>query len=231
MEYEGPGYFEQVLRSNNLPFHLIAIDRGDVIPQSIEQSSALVFMGGPMSVNDNLPWITQEIALIRQAREANMPVLGHCLGGQLISKALGGTVTANPVQEIGWFPVSKIPGKTTDDWLAGLPDEFMAFHWHGETFSVPEAATPLLQSEHCAHQAFAVGNILALQCHVEMTSEMVREWAQLHTAETAVTSPTVQNGEQMMEGLDIKIGELQQQAKRLYRRWLAPLTGPVNGRR
>jgi GMP synthase-like glutamine amidotransferase len=223
LECEGPGYLEQVLRQHQLPFDMVCIDRNDPIPQNIEHCSALIFMGGPMSVNDDLPWIAQELSLIRQAVAADLPVLGHCLGGQLISKALGGSIGANPVKEIGWLPVSKINNDAASDWLAELPEEFTAFHWHGETFSIPEGATPILQSRDCANQGFVTGNTLALQCHVEMTKEMVQEWTKLHAHEIRETSATIQSATEMTTEIDDKIAALQVQADRLYRRWLRPL--------
>ncbi|MBI5612474.1 MAG: type 1 glutamine amidotransferase, partial [Gammaproteobacteria bacterium] len=182
---EGPGYLADFLARRGLPQRLIRIDNNDPVPTSIDGFSALVFMGGPMSVNDDLPWIPPVLALIRQAVAADRPVLGHCLGGQLISKALGGAVTRNPVKEIGWLPVSRVNGPLAADWLDDLPAEFEVFHWHGETFSIPPGATRILTSRDCANQAFVIGKTLAFQCHVEMTSAMVREWARLGAAETA----------------------------------------------
>jgi len=223
LECEGPGYLEQVLQYYQLPYRLVCIDQNEAVPEGIDHCSALVFMGGPMSVNDDLPWIEPELALIRQAVAEDMPVLGHCLGGQLISKALGGSVGANPVKEIGWLPVSRITNPASTDWLAELPDEFIAFHWHGETFSIPNGASPILQSQHCPHQGFVMGNTLALQCHVEMTEDMVQEWAQLYAHEIGETSATVQNAAEMTRDIEQNISGLQMQADRLYRRWLKPL--------
>jgi GMP synthase-like glutamine amidotransferase len=223
IECEGPGYLDEVLSRLAIPSRLIAIDRNDAIPTTVEDCSGLVFMGGPMSVNDPLPWIGRELDLIRQAHAQGLPVLGHCLGGQLISKALGGTVSANPVREIGWHPVRKLPNDTAESWLDELPSGMEVFHWHGETFSVPEHAVCVLESDHCARQAFAAGNTLALQCHVEMTAPMVREWASLYRRELDDSSPAVQSSETLMEKLDERIATLQGVAERLYRRWLRPL--------
>jgi len=157
---EGPGYFGHFLQNYNIPFELVCIDTGESPPPQIDDVSALVFMGGPMSVNDDIEWIQQELTLIQQAVAADLPVLGHCLGGQLISKALGGSISANPVKEIGWLPVQKIPGAVADDWLAEFTDNSCLFHWHGETFSIPDTATAILRSEHCAHQGFALAQRL-----------------------------------------------------------------------
>jgi GMP synthase-like glutamine amidotransferase len=225
IECEGPAYLGEVLSRLSVPGKLIAIDRNDPVPAGVDDCSGLVFMGGPMSVNDPLPWIDQELELIRQAHAQGMPVLGHCLGGQLISKALGGTVSANPVREIGWHTVRKLHNKSAENWLGELPSQMQLFHWHGETFSVPDHAEVILESDHCARQAFASGNTLALQCHVEMTGPMVHEWASLYRQELDDPSPAVQSVETMTENLAGKIAEAQQIADRLYLRWLRPLLG------
>src|SRR3989338_10709641 len=142
---EGPGYLAEFLDERKIPWQLIAIDSGDAVPQSASAYAGLVFMGGPMSVNDDLPWIPPVLALIREAVTKDIPVLGHCLGGQLISKALGGVITRNPVKEIGWLPVQRVDGNDiARDWLGDLPPEFEVLHWHGETFSIPPGATRIL---------------------------------------------------------------------------------------
>jgi GMP synthase-like glutamine amidotransferase len=179
-------------------------------------------MGGPMSVNDDIEWIGKEVDIIQRAVEAGLPVLGHCLGGQLISKALGGKITANPVKEIGWLTVQKTPNPEADDWLSGFEDHSSLFHWHGETFSIPQGATNILRSEHCDHQGFVIGKTLALQCHVEMTEAMVREWADLYTDELSDPAATVQDHAEITENLKEKTEQLQRVADQLYRRWLQP---------
>ena len=220
---EGPGYLAEVLERHAIPWRLLKVDEGEAIPDTLDDYSGLVFMGGPMSVNDSAPWIEQELALIRVAQAAGMPVLGHCLGGQLISKALGGSVGANPVKEIGWHSVRKCGTPAAASWLAGLPDETILFHWHGETFSLPEDAELILENDNCTHQAFALGNTLALQCHVEMLTPMVSEWATLYGHELEETGSTVQSAAQMTADLPARIDAAQQFADQLYRRWLTPL--------
>ena len=222
---EGPGYLAEVLERHAVPWQLVRIDAGDPVPADVDDCSGLVFMGGPMSVNDPLPWIEQELALIRMAHARGMPVLGHCLGGQLISKALGGTVSANPVREIGWHPVRRTADPAAAHWLAGIADGTRLFHWHGETFSIPDGAALILENDHCAHQAFASGNTLALQCHVEMTAPMVRQWAALYAHELDDPTPGVQTAAQMTASLEADIAASRQAADVLYRRWLEPLAG------
>jgi GMP synthase-like glutamine amidotransferase len=223
IDCEGPGYLAEVLADKAIPWQLVAVDAGAAVPPGIDGCSGLVFMGGPMSVNDDLPWIGQELDLIRAAHAAGLPVLGHCLGGQLISRALGGAITANPAKEIGWHPVRPSDTPMAEKWLAGLPGEMILFHWHGETFSIPGDAEVILENDTCAHQAFAVGNTLALQCHVEMQAPMVREWAALYADEIARPSATIQSAGEMTRGLEERIRAAQAVADALYAQWLVLL--------
>jgi GMP synthase-like glutamine amidotransferase len=219
---EGPGYLADFLGCRSIPFEIVPVDEGAPVPKAIRHVSGLVFMGGPMSVNDDLPWIREELAVIGCAVQARLPVLGHCLGGQLISKALGGVVGANPVREIGWLPVERLNNTAAEDWLGQLPERFPAFHWHGETFSIPRDATWILKSEDCDHQAFVRDNVLALQCHVEMTPEMVIDWAARYANEVAQPSATVQTPSQMTERLMARAEALRRVADTVYSRWIQP---------
>lgn len=221
--HEGPGYFAEFLDQRRMPYEMIRIDQGDPIPSTLDAASALVFMGGPMSVNDTLPWIEKELRLIRLAAANDMPVLGHCLGGQLISKALGGRVTENPVKEIGWGPVRRVENAAARDWLGDLPAEIEVFHWHGETFSLPQGAMPILSSAYCPNQAFVLGNILALQCHIEMTAAMVRSWCETDPDTVRHPTESVQSAAGMLRDVHAKANALQHIAHALYSRWLTPL--------
>ncbi len=218
--HEGPGYLADYLNHHHVPYRLIRVDQGEPIPSSIDAVSGLVFMGGPMSVNDPLPWIAKLTNLIQRAVTADMPVLGHCLGGQLISKALGGVVTRNPVKEIGWLPVMREQNPVVSAWLDKLPHDFEVFHWHGETFSIPAGATRILGSRDCANQAFVIGKTLAFQCHIEMTAEMVREWAHVGANEIAPVCATIQNPQTMTHNLEARVDRLQKIADVFYDRWL-----------
>jgi GMP synthase-like glutamine amidotransferase len=182
-------------------------------------------MGGPMSVNDPLPWIPGVLKLIRAAVAAGVPVLGHCLGGQLMSKALGARVTRHRVKEIGWLPVTTVDSAASREWLNGLPPRNEVFHWHGETFEIPDGATHILRSRHCRNQGYVIGNSLALQCHVEMTPEMVRTWARDGEREIATAGPsaTVQRRAQMLTSLAPRTAALHRIADALYTRWIQGL--------
>jgi GMP synthase-like glutamine amidotransferase len=220
---EGPGYLSDYLAGRGVAVRLVCIDQGDPIPESPEGAAGLAFMGGPMSVNDPLGWIQQELALIRRAAEAGIPLLGHCLGAQLIARALGATVGPNPVREIGWWPVDTVPGPGAQTWLAGLPGRFEVFHWHGETFSLPPGAVQLARNGHCEQQAFAIGNALGLQFHVEVTAPMVEEWVGLYAADLDSSSPAVQAPATIRERLEERALAMRAVADHLYGQWTARL--------
>jgi GMP synthase-like glutamine amidotransferase len=220
---EGPGYFATFLDARRIAWTLVKIDAGDAVPADPRGFSGLVFMGGPMSVNDHLPWIPKVLALVNKAVDADIPVLGHCLGGQLMSKALGGAVGRNPVKEIGWGRVTVEDGAPAREWF-GKAQEFSGFHWHGETFSIPPGATRLASSPYCANQAFALGKHLGMQCHVEMTPELVRAWCGDWEKELVQrASASVQTPDQIVERLDERVHSLNAIAETLYTRWIEGL--------
>ena len=210
-----------------MPWQLVKVDEGEPIPGNPAAFSGLAFMGGPMSVNDDLPWIAPALALIQAAVRAGVPVLGHCLGGQLIAKALGGAVERNPVREIGWGRVDVAAGDEASAWFGADIRHFESFHWHGEAFTLPPGATRLLSSPHCENQAFSVGSHLAMQCHVEMTPELVRAWCNEWRGEVealARCTPSVQAPSAMLEALEEKVRGLNAVADRVYAHWTAALT-------
>jgi GMP synthase-like glutamine amidotransferase len=220
---EGPGYFATFLDAHRIPWTLIKVDAGEQVPADPRGFSGLTFMGGPMSVNDELPWIHDVLDLVNEAVEADIPVLGHCLGGQLIAKALGGKVTRNAVKEIGWGAVAVEDNAQARDWF-GATREFSAFHWHGETFSIPAKATRIAASAYCGNQAFALGKHLGMQCHVEMTPELIRSWCEDWEKElVAKAGPSVQTPQQMFEHLDERVRTLNEIAVRVYKRWIEGL--------
>jgi len=223
---EGPGYFAIFLEHQGIPWELIALDEDAAVPTASDAYSGFCFMGGPMSVNDPLPWIEPVCALIRDAVARNIPVIGHCLGGQLISKALGGTVTRNPVKEIGWSEASGEDKPVAKQWLgrfAGKP--VSVFQWHGETFSIPPAATRIVTNKHCANQMFALGPHLAMQCHVEMTPEMIATWCSQWADEAiaAADQPSAQTPEVMQREIDERLPVMRQLSEQLYSVWIKGL--------
>jgi GMP synthase-like glutamine amidotransferase len=222
---EGAGYFADFLDQRAIPWRLLGIDSGDALPASISGYSGLCLMGGAMSVNDALPWIAPELDLIRQAVTRGTPVIGHCLGGQLLAKALGGVVSANPVKEIGWAEVRVTDPVAAADWLGADARVLNVFHWHGETFSVPPGAVRILESAHCTNQAYIVDNRhIGMQCHVEMTPSMIRAWCAHGAAEIAAsTSLAVQSPATMQVEIDARTAALHAVADKIYTRWIQGL--------
>jgi len=217
--HEGPGYFAEFLDRKGIAYGMIRVDCDDPIPESLDGIAGLVFMGGPISVNDPLPWIPKLARLIRQAVAADVPVLGHCLGGQLMAKALGAPITRNSVKEIGWLPVNVVESPVARRWFGDLPTTFMVYHWHGETFAIPEGATRVLTSADCANQGFVMGKHLALQCHVEMTPQLIADWVK-ETDGELTPSRTVQSGEEMLRDADRRTRDMHRIADTLYERWI-----------
>jgi GMP synthase-like glutamine amidotransferase len=183
-------------------------------------------MGGPMSVNDPLPWIAEVCHLIRDAVARDVPVLGHCLGGQLMSKALGGVVTANPATEIGWGDVTIESNDSAQQWFGAVKQTFRSFHWHSETFSIPPGATRTMASAHCANQGFALGKHFAMQCHVEMTEPLIASWCESGAREIErKKGPAVQSVIEIQSETPRQIDALHRVAEAIYTRWIGGLKG------
>jgi GMP synthase-like glutamine amidotransferase len=217
---EGPGHFAAYLERRSIPRRLIAIDGGEELPRDVRAFSGLALMGGPMSVHDALPWIAPELELVREAVRNDVPVIGHCLGAQLMASAFGGEVHAAPAKELGWGEVRVADNALAREWFGEL-QSFEAFHWHGESFSNPPGATRLLTNSLCPNQAFAIGRHFGMQCHVEMTEELVRSWCDAGRDEIAAGagSPGVQTAREMLHGLERRLEALREVADLIYGRW------------
>ena len=190
------------------------------MPKDVRRFSGMAFMGGPMSVNDDLPWIKPLLEVLREAVRKDVPTIGHCLGGQLMSKALGGEVSRTRVKEIGWGEVEVADNNVARAWFAPLT-AFESFHWHGETFTIPPGATRVLGNVHCANQAFATGKHLGMQCHVEMTEDLIRSWCRGGADEmrASAASPGVQQPVKIEKNLAARVAALHKIADRIYERW------------
>ncbi|MCW8901717.1 MAG: type 1 glutamine amidotransferase [Gammaproteobacteria bacterium] len=220
---EGPGYLGTFLEQHNIPYEVICIDEGVTVPQNLEDISGLIFMGGGMNVTDPLQWISDEKKLIKKAINQNIPVLGICLGAQLMSTALGGEITHDPNMEIGWHAVVKDTENQNSEWLKNLPENFIPFHWHADTFSIPDEATVLLHSKCRINQAFAIKNSLAIQFHVEMTVEMVKQWSHLFKSDLENQHPCTQKKEELIVNLEERIAALHQCADIFFGKWIKNL--------
>jgi GMP synthase-like glutamine amidotransferase len=177
---EHPGLLGTLMKDRGIGWDTVELDEGDRIP-GLGDYRALLAFGGPMNVDeeDRHPWLREEVAAIREACRRDLPFLGICFGAQLLAKALGGVVTKAPAPEVGVLPVTLTAAGQADPLLARLPREFPVFQWHGDTFSIPPGATHLATSAACPHQALRHGRACGLQFHLEVTPEMVADWARV----------------------------------------------------
>jgi GMP synthase (glutamine-hydrolysing) len=173
--FEGPAYIGEWAGRHGHPVTGTALFKGETAPDPAG-FDCLVVMGGPMGVDDvsQYGWLTPEKRFVEQAIRAGKQVLGICLGAQIIAQVLGARVFRNTEKEIGWYPVSRAEAAGTSPLGAAFPEEFQAFHWHGDTFDLPSGAVHLARSGACRHQAFSYGeNTLGLQFHLETTRQSI----------------------------------------------------------
>jgi len=174
--FEGPGSIAAWLQTQGARTRYTHFHADAVLP-SLKEVDLLIVMGGPMSVNDVavLPWLADEKQFIAEAIAAGKPVVGICLGAQLIAAALGSRIYPGLQKEIGWFDIVARPVMEHEAHLLRLPETTRVFHWHGETFAIPEGATRLAGSSGCANQVFQYGKrVVGLQCHLETTPASAR---------------------------------------------------------
>jgi len=171
--FEGLGSMENMFVRRGCKLSRTCMYEDQSFP-STHEIDALIVMGGPMGVSDEhqYPWLTLEKEFIESVLKRDIPVMGVCLGAQLIANVLGAAVVKNAHEEIGWFPVNRVDGRKDDlldQRLEKLPVSFDALHWHGDTFDTPDGARNFISSAGCANQGFTYGEAtLALQCHLEM---------------------------------------------------------------
>ena len=196
---------------------------GEEFPASIEPYAALAVMGGGMSSNDPLLSNRQAEILILQAVLRDRPVIGHCLGAQLMTRALGGTVSASPLPEIGWQPIEYSHDPAVGSWFGTDPTP-VVIQWHYETFSIPEDAVRLASSAACANQAWSMGQHLAMQFHIEMDAEKAQIWADDEDplwAEARERYQTVQDRSGIIAGIKSYLEHHQRTADHIYTHWLS----------
>jgi GMP synthase-like glutamine amidotransferase len=200
--FEGPAFIGRWAQTQARILSPVALYAGQALPDR-EDIDGLIVMGGPMGVRDEdrYPWLEPEKALIAETIALRRPVLGICLGAQLIAAVLGAKVYPNAAKEIGWFPVTRTPAAAGHRLGRHLPERFTAFHWHGDTFDLPKGAVHLAQSAACRHQAFAFGqNVLALQFHLESDAQSVAALVD-HCAEELQPGPSIQPAARIREGV------------------------------
>lgn len=221
---DGPAYLGTWLQKAGVPADVRNTEAGDAYPADVSGHRALAILGGEMSANDPLPSLRQAEALVRDAFARGVPVIGHCLGGQLMARALGMPVGASPLPEVGWQPMAVEADPLAEAWF-GPAGARTVFQWHYEAFDLPPGATQLAGSAACPHQAFGIGPHLGMQFHIEVDAEKVGRWSQddgTRFLDALRTSPaTVQDGPAMRAGLQTHLAAHQALADRLYARWLS----------
>lgn len=226
----GPGYFADWLRRHRIDHRVVRLHEGEPVPDSPDDFSGICSLGGPMSANDPLPWIDPELTLLRAAVDRGVPVIGHCLGGQLLARALGGRVERNPLREIGWIELAITDPPLAREWLGETSGPIEVFAWHGDTFALPPGATNFLASRWCERQAFLIRHAgtshLGLQFHCEITPALVRRWtgdpgwyAEVQAERLATGGPAVQDAKAMRKGLERRCAALHAVSARIYDRW------------
>ncbi len=175
VSYEGPAAITDWAAAAG---HSIKTHEWYISPEApTELPELLVVMGGPMNVDDTneYPWLPAEKAFIRQALDADIPVLGICLGAQLIAAALGEKVYPNVQQELGWLPITLTPAARQHPMLCTFPQALHVFHWHGDTFDLPPGAIRLGSTQACLNQGFALGKCIGLQFHIEIDRSVLTQ--------------------------------------------------------
>lgn len=203
--YEGSGAIADWAQARGYAVHTTHWYKSGTQPPQLSEVDFLVIMGGPMSVHDTTehPWLLEEKAFLRTYLATGRPVIGVCLGGQLLAQAMGGSISPNPVAEIGWYPVD-LTAEARSLWPQ-LPQQLTPLHWHKETFSLPKEASLLFTNSTCVNQGFlARGNLLGLQFHMEANEDSTR--AIVNACPGGIVpnptgSPSVCNAQQALAGI------------------------------
>jgi GMP synthase (glutamine-hydrolysing) len=223
--HDGVGFFGEHLRARGVPIRVFELFNGHTTPASLDGFGGLCLLGGPMSVNDDWGPLRDGERLFLEALRAQVPVFGHCLGGQLMSRALGGQVSAAAYAEIGWSQVDAQDDPLARHWFAR--NTFPMFQWHSETFSVPTGARLIATGAHCHHQAFAIGNLhIGVQFHCEIDRGKIESWLKVPESDDIdrfAGSPAVQRPEAIRVATEARLAEGQRTAAHMYDRWLERL--------
>jgi GMP synthase-like glutamine amidotransferase len=220
---EPPGYLRTLLERLGYPGHQVCLEQQEWDDQVLNNISGIVIMGGPGDVNQPSEWMQQEMQVIAQADQLGIPVLGICLGAQLMSKALGGQVEQGQTLEVGWHPVELLPAARSHPWFAGLPQNFTVFQWHAHVFSPPAGAELMATNDCAACQAYSLNQHLALQFHLEMTEDNIRSLIEKYSSDLEGDSDCVQTGEQILQDLSQRCQQAFTIADRLIINWLQSL--------
>ena len=220
---ENAAYLITWLERNGIDYQIINAGAGEQFPNSIEPYAAMAVMGGGMMANDPLLSNRQAEILILQAVLRDRPVIGHCLGGQLMSKALGATVGASPEPEIGWQPIEYENNPRVKEWFGTDPTDTV-IQWHYEAFSIPTGATRLAGSDACPNQAWCMGPHLAMQFHIEIDPVKIDSWVAEDDDRWAASRQqysSVQTRDEILDQTSTYLPKHQATADCIYQNWLS----------
>ena len=223
MTFDGPAYLGRWLHEHGHEADVRNAEAGDAWPASLDGCQALVLLGGAMSANDDLPWLRQSEQLFREALRRGVPTLGHCLGGQLMSRALGASVHRSPAPELGFHDLQF--DAAAQAWFGPRRSE-RVMHWHYEAFDVPSGvgAHRVATSAACPVQAWSLGPHLAMQFHIEVDVAKVLGWCEEDDGQPrteAALAGTEHDTSRIRADLPVLIGGHQSLAAGLYERWMA----------
>ena len=175
---EDAGTITTYLEQHHVEIHTVKLYEGTRLPNDVFDFDTVISMGGPMNVyeEDKYPFLAEETEFLVRCFEKGLPVLGICLGAQLMAKAAGARVIKAPQEETGWYTVSLTEEGKKDSFFRGLPESFTVFQLHGDTFEIPHGGTLLTTSSTCRNQAFRISNSLALQFHLEVQAAKLAIW-------------------------------------------------------
>ena len=202
IDIEGPGTIGDFLEDNKISYDCIDLSNGDRLPGLKNLFQAIICLGGPMNVYEveKYPFLSEEDTFLKKVVEEEIPFLGICLGAQLIAKATGAKVARNPVKEIGWYKIVLNDNGLNDDLFKHFPEIFNIFQWHGDTFGIPSGGKRLAFSELCQNQALKYGrNIYGIQFHVEVTKDMIAQWADAYKAELEALKGSASDKKKMLD--------------------------------
>jgi GMP synthase (glutamine-hydrolysing) len=226
---EPPGVFEDVLRERDVELHRVELDEGELLPNWREYD-AIIAMGGPMSATDDaeLPWLVEEKRVIGDAVRAGTSFWGVCLGVQLLAASLGARVYPGPTPEVGLLPVALTDDAGADPVFAGASSELVTLQWHADTFDLPEGAVRLASSPAYENQAFRYGRAYGVQFHLEVSSEMAREWTEVPEY-VASLERTLDRAEApaFLAAIEERADVMRAEGRALFERWLDRVVAPT----
>jgi GMP synthase (glutamine-hydrolysing) len=219
-ECEGLGSIGDVLGASNIEVRMVRGDLGEAIPQHLGDASGLIVMGGPTGVYEyeRYPFLADEIRLIQSAVNTDTPVLGICLGSQLLAAALGAKVYKGPRKEIGWHRVYLDKAAADDPLFKDVPEQYEGFHWHGDIFDLPEGAVKLAHTDLTALQAFRYRNATGILFHMEVTEASIAGMIEAFPDEFAEGGASV---EAVAEQGSRLLTPLRAIGEEVFRRWAA----------